>query len=166
MVVCPLSSVSTSVLRVSGHPSPHDSVDTSRSGGTTSRYVPVMVISIAGPFTAFHPNRNFPPGRRSISHVCMTHAPGPMSQCGRCVGFVYASNTIRRGASTTRVTSISRSDGVVNDVVCRAASVFFAVTMTLLLCLHVLEIRVQSLVALVPELPIALGPLRHFLEWR
>src|SRR6266566_2171864 len=84
----------------------------------------------------------------------MVQPLGPI-QCGRCSGLVNASKTSRRGASTTRVTTTSRSDGVVNVV----APTSCAVAMIPLPLLEVLYVLIQSFEALVPKAAIALGPL-------
>src|SRR5688572_19688691 len=101
-----------------------------------------------------------PPGRRSISHTGMVQPSGPSSQLGTCSGLVKASHTSRRGASNTRVATISTSDGVVNVVV----PMLFAVTIVPLPFFHGLKVRVQPLVAGVPEAAIVLRPLRDFPE--
>src|SRR5918992_1490745 len=105
-----------------------------------------------------------PPGRRSISQTGIVHPSGPVIQCGTCSGFVQASQTRRRGASTTRVMTTSRSVGVVSVVVPTLFA--FAVATFLLLGFEVLEKRIESVVIRVPDAAIALGPLGHFLERR
>src|SRR5579885_1222692 len=108
-----------------------------------------------------------PPGRRSISQMGIVQPSGPSSHCGTCCGSVHAAQTSRRGASNTRVITISRSDGVLNRV--RPISLF-AATIVLLLLLFLLlqrfEVAVEPRVAGLPEAAVALGPLRHLPERR
>src|SRR5688572_15469797 len=54
--------------------------------------------------------RHCPPGRMSISFVSIANPSGP-NHAGNCAGSVQASKTSARGASTTRVMTISRSRG-------------------------------------------------------
>src|SRR5688572_1551344 len=54
--------------------------------------------------------RHCPPTRMSISFVSIANPSGP-NHAGNCAGSVQASNTRARGASTTRVMTISRSRG-------------------------------------------------------
>src|SRR5262245_53549006 len=80
-----------------------------------------------------------------------------------CSGLVMASNTSCRGASNTRVSVISVSDGVVLWKVL----LFAALTgMTLLLGFEFLQIRVKSIEACFPDVTVAFGPLGHFLQGR
>src|SRR6185503_6615116 len=79
-----------------------------------------------------------------------------------CSAFVQQSNTNSRGASTTRVTSISVSDGVAKLVV----PVLWAVVIVVLLLLQVLEVVVEPFVARIPEAAVVLGPLGDLLERR
>src|SRR3954451_8502348 len=130
---------------VSGQSSLHLSVVTSRSGGTISRYVPVMVIS--SPPVWRQLNRNAPPGRRSISQPVIVQSAGPI-QRGRCSGRVQASKTSRRGAANTLVTAISVSDGVLK-----------VVASPIVTLLELGEVGVQPRVAGVPEPAEAVGPL-------
>src|SRR5271157_3996149 len=57
-VVLPSSSERVSVLSVSGQSPPHDSVDTSRSGGVISRYTPRISISLPSEWR--QPKRHVP----------------------------------------------------------------------------------------------------------
>src|SRR5215212_3163813 len=61
--------------------------------------------------------RQGPPGRRSISHMVMVQPSGPSIHCGRYSGLVQASKTSRRGASSSRVMTISWSVGIVTVTV-------------------------------------------------
>src|SRR6476619_2587084 len=129
-----------------------------RSGGVISLYIPLMPISSpSGPLRTY---RHEPPGRRSISHTGTDQPRGP-NQCGTCAGLVNASNTSCRGASNSRVISISRSDGVVKVV-----SPIVLVVIVVLLRLQTVQVLVQPLVALVPEAAVALRPLRHLTQRR
>src|SRR6476469_9592149 len=78
----------------------------------------------------------------------MVQPSGPSSHCGMCLGSVQAANTRRRGASTTRVTMISRSVGVVYVVTPVLVAV---VAIGLLQSLEVIEVGVEPRVAGVPE---------------
>src|SRR5215470_144755 len=158
IVVRPPSSVSSRVVRVSGQSAPHDSVETSRSGGATSWYTPVIDISL--PSSRRQTKRQAPPGRRSTSQIGMVQPSGPSIQCGRCSGLVKASKTSRHGASTTRVITNSRSDGISYVVV----PVSLAMVIVALLLLHPLQVLVQPGVAGVPEPPVVLGPLGDLLQ--
>src|SRR6478735_83875 len=79
-----------------------------------------------------------------------------------CSGLVIASNTSARGASKRRVRTISRSDGVValNE------SVFAAPLpiMFLLLLSEFTEVDVEPIETRVPEVAIALRPVRDLLQ--
>src|ERR671915_914545 len=78
-----------------------------------------------------------------------------------CSHELCASNTSSRGASKTRVMTISRSEGVVTS------SVFLPrAPIAPLLCssLEFLQVLVQPVVALFPETPVWLGPLGDLLE--
>src|SRR6266851_6451200 len=146
--------MSVSVLTVSGQGPPHDSVQTSRSGGVISRYTPRISMSV--PSARRQTKCHAPPRRRSISQTGMVQPSGPSIHCGTCLGLVQASKTSRRGASNTRVMTTSWSEGVVK-VVGLALSV---APMAPLLLLHLLQVAVQSPVARVPEGAIVVGPLR------
>src|SRR2546428_926514 len=78
-----------------------------------------------------------------------------------CSHEACASNTRSRGASNTRVMTISRSDGVVT-----VSWLLPLPPIALLLCspLEVLQVLVQPVVALLPEVPVPLGPLGNLLE--
>src|ERR1700690_1870610 len=110
-VVFPACSVRTSVLMVSGHSGPQDSLETRRSGGLTSRYSPRISISL--PLEWRQTKCQEPPGRRSTSQTGIVQPSGPSIQWGRYLGLVQASKTSLRGAWKTRVMRTSRSAGVV-----------------------------------------------------
>src|SRR6266545_2651308 len=73
-----------------------------------------------------------------------------------CSHELCASNTRSRGASKTRTMTISRSDGVVT-----VSSLLPLPPIALLLSssLDLVQVLVESVVALLPEAPISLGPL-------
>src|SRR5690606_4487549 len=132
--------------------------------------------------------RHMPPTRRSMACVTQLNPFGP-NQCGRCSGSVQARYTSSRGASNTRVRTISRSRDQVG-------SVSFASLTSALLCvrpyvgavrgcvrplrewlfalrervrahcsrLHLLEVRVEAIEALFPRALGVLGPLHHVVE--
>src|SRR5215472_1485969 len=127
-LVLPSVSEKTTVLRVSGQSPPQDSVETTRSGGFTSRYVPR--ISISMPSDWRHTKCQAPPGRRSISQTGMVHPGGPSNHWGTYRGLVQASKTRRRGALKTRHKTISRSLGVVT---CKVAESLMAPALWLLI---------------------------------
>jgi len=80
------------------------------SGRTISRNSPLNTCSSpSGPRCTI---RHAPPGRKSTSQLATSCFLGP-HQFDRCSHEVWASNTRSRGASKTRVMTISRSDGVV-----------------------------------------------------
>src|SRR6185503_5520657 len=79
-----------------------------------------------------------------------------------CLQLVCASKTSVRGASKVRVTTTSVSLGVVNVVAC----LFVAGIFPPFLRVEVCEIEVESLVALIPELPEITRPFSDFLERR
>src|SRR6187401_1275535 len=79
-----------------------------------------------------------------------------------CLQLVYASKTSVRGASKVRVTTTSVSLGVVNVVAC----LFVAGIFPPFLCVELCEIEVESLVALIPELPEIAGPFSDLFQRR
>src|SRR5687767_5522984 len=81
-----------------------------------------------------------------------------------CSGFVMASNTRRLGASNRRVSTISRSDGVVALKVSLFATMPAA--MFLLLGCKFLQVGFETIETLFPDDAVPLGPVRHFLERR
>src|SRR5215472_10569391 len=127
-LVLPSSSEKTTVLRVSGQSPPQDSVETTRSGGFTSRYIPRISISV--PSARRHTKCHAPPGRRSISQTGIVHPGGPSIHWGTYLGLVHASKTSRRGALKIRRITTSRSLGVVT---CKVAESFMAAASWLLI---------------------------------
>src|SRR5688572_11874181 len=80
-----------------------------RSGRTISRYSPWKPTS---PHSApFSTKRYLPPTRRSISQTGIVAPSIQHHQRRTCSGLVMASNTSARGASKTRVSRISLSEG-------------------------------------------------------
>src|SRR5262245_27604345 len=75
-----------------------------------------------------------------------------------CSGLVHASNSSRRGAANTRVSTISRSEGNVSVI-----ALFLAST-SLLLCLQLSQIFVEAVEALLPEAAVALEPVHRVLH--
>src|SRR5262249_43391238 len=104
----------------------------------------------------------------SISQESIVIHLGP-HQCGTCSGLVTASKTSLRGASKTRVMTISRSDGIVSVV-----GLVFGSAMLFLLCfwssvlrlaaLQLAQIFVQPVQALFPVMAIAPHPIGDLLE--
>src|SRR5438093_4002619 len=73
-----------------------------------------------------------------------------------CSHELCASNTRSRGASNSRVDTISRSDGVVTvSVLLPLATIAFLLSSIL----ELLQVLVQPVVALLPEASVPLGPL-------
>src|SRR6476659_10083825 len=87
---------------------------------------------------------------------------GPSSHWGMCLGSVQAAKTRRRGASTARVMTTSRSLGVVNVV----ARVLVAGAIVLLLSLEVVEVGVEPRVTRLPEPLEFAGPLGDLADGR
>src|SRR6266571_2161077 len=78
-----------------------------------------------------------------------------------CSHEACASNTRSRGASKTRVMTISRSDGVVTVIWLLSLA---PIALLLSSSLELLQVLVQPVVALLPEAPVPLGPLGDLLE--
>src|SRR5215510_2455235 len=95
-----------------------------------------------------------------------TSYPSPMipHQRRMCSGFVMASKTRSRGASKSRVSAISRSDGVLTLNVPLFAAVL--TDMSLLLCLQVAQIHIEAIEASFPQRAVPLGPLGDLLQRR
>src|SRR6266542_1533082 len=72
-----------------------------------------------------------------------------------CSHELCASNTRSRGASNTRVVTISRSDGVVTVSTLLPLPIAFLPSSAL----ELVQVLVQPVVALLPELPVSFGPL-------
>src|SRR5712691_9434646 len=137
----------------------HSNVHTIRSGRTISRNSPRNPgISPSGPRCTI---RHAPPGRKSISQLTVSYFLGP-HQCDMCSHEVCASNTRSRGASKTRVMTISRSEGVVTVSWLLPLP---PIARLLSSSLELLQVLVQPVVALLPEPTVPLGPLRHLFDW-
>src|SRR5438270_8635399 len=136
----------------------HSNVHTMRSGRTISRNSPRNPgMSPSGPRCTI---RHAPPGRKSNSQLANSYLRGP-HQFDMCSHELCASNTRSRGASNTRVITISRSDGVVSVVLWLPVA---AISLLLSSSLDPLQVLVQSVVALLPESAVPLGPLGHLFE--
>src|SRR3989442_10456780 len=144
------SRVSVSTETWPGMPS-HSNVHTMRSGLTISRNSPRNAgISPSGPRCTI---RHAPPGRKSISQLTTSYFLGP-HQCDMCSQEVCASNTRSRGASKTRVMTISRSDGVVTVSWLLPLA---PIAILLSSVLELLQVLVQPVVALLPQTAVPLG---------
>src|SRR2546426_6845041 len=104
------SNVAVSTTTRPGIPS-NSNVETIRSGGTISLYTPWNANSL--PSAPREMYRQAPPGRTSILSTIVVYRRGP-HQYGIDFGSAYAVNTRSRGASNTRVITISRSDCTAN----------------------------------------------------
>src|SRR5271169_3665936 len=102
--------------------------------------------------------RMAPPGRASTSQTGIVKRCGP-HHFAKCFGSVHALNTSSRGASNTRVISISRSAKF-------AAALFPALLTAMfpLLLFQSLKIVVQPIEALIPEAPVAIHPVGDLSE--
>src|ERR1700690_1791266 len=102
--------------------------------------------------------RMAPPGRASTSQTGIVKRCGP-HHFARCFGSVHALNTSSRGASKTRVISISRSAKF-------AAALFPALLAAMfpLLLFQRLKIVIQTIEALIPEAPVAIDPVGDLFE--
>src|SRR6266540_202481 len=152
------SKVSVSTEMWPGMPS-HSNVHTMRSGRTISRNSPRNPCS--SPSELRCTIRQPPPGRKSRSHFAISYFLGP-HQCDMCSHDVCASNTRSRGASKTRVMTISRSDGV---VIVSLLLPLPPIALLLSSRLELLQVLLQPVVALLPEAAVPLGPLGDLLEW-
>src|SRR6266542_3634041 len=152
------SRVSVSTEMCPGMPS-HSNVHTMRSGRTISRNSPRNPgISPSGPRCTI---RHAPPGRKSISQLAISYFLGP-HQRDMCSHELCASNTRSRGASKTRVMTISWSDGVVTVSALLALP---PIALLLSSTLELVQVLVQPVVALLPEAAVPLGPVGDLLEW-
>src|SRR5438093_5231863 len=109
-----------------GMPS-HSKVQTIRLWGTISRYSPRKPCS-STPSGPRWTQRYFPPGRKSISQISSEYFRGP-HHLSRCSHLLCASKTSSRGASNSRVITISRSDG---RVIVSAPTFLFSAMVVLL----------------------------------
>src|SRR5688572_68094 len=157
---------SSRVTVVTGPPSPPSSlVQTRRECGVTSIYLPKN----SSGFEASWPNtkRYLPPTRTSISQERRTM---PIDfgthHCLNSSGLVHASNTMRAGPSTVRVTTSSRSDfrSTVVRFFMGVGSLPLLASIELLLPFQFLDNLVQLVEARAPELAVPLDPCRLFLQ--
>src|SRR5580765_4978577 len=157
---------SSKVTVVTGPPSPPSSlVQTRRECGVTSRYLPK---NSAG-FEASWPNtkRYLPPTRTSISQERRNMSIDfGTHHCLNSSGLVHASNTMRAGPLTVRVTTSSRSDfrSTVVRFFMGAGSLSLLASIDLLLPFQFLDHLVQFVEACVPALAVPLDPCRLFLQ--
>src|SRR5437867_3692922 len=150
------SSVRVSTETCPGMPS-HSNVHTMRSGRTISRNSPWNPSSSpSGPRCTI---RHLPPGRKSISQLANSYFLGP-HQFDMCSHELCASNTRSRGASKTRVMTISRSDGVVTVSLLPLPPIALLLSSSL----ELVQVLVETVVALLPEFPVPLRPLGDLLE--
>src|SRR6187399_1366591 len=154
---------SSNVTVVTGPPSPPSSlVHTRRECGVTSRYVPKNAIP-----SGSNSRRYLPPTRTSISQE-RRDMPIDFGTHHRLnsSGVVQASNTMRAGPLTVRVTTSSRSDfrSTVGRFFMGVGSLSLLVSIDLLLPFQFLDNLVQLVEAQVPELAVPLDPRRLFLQ--
>src|SRR5262245_42210875 len=161
-VSAPRSSKVTVVTAPSSPPSSF--VQTRREYGTTSLYRPKNAM---GSGEALTTKRYVPPTRTSISHESRDR-PNDFGTHQRLnsSGLVHASNTIRAGPLTVRVTTSSRSDfrSTVVRFFTGANSLSLLASIDLLLPFQFLDNLVQLVEACVPKLAVPLDPSRLFLQ--
>src|SRR4026209_1836085 len=157
---------SSKVTVVTGPPSPPSSlVQTRRECGVTSIYLPKN----SSGFEASWPNtkRYLPPTRTSISQE-RRNMPIDFGahHCLNSSGLVHASNTMRAGPLTVRVTTSSRSDfrSTVVRFFMGVGSLSLLASIDLLLPFQFLNNLVQLVEACVPDLAVPLDPCRLFLQ--
>src|SRR6187431_2186948 len=162
-----LPAFSSKVTVVTGPPSPPSSlVQTRRECGVTSRYLPKNAIG----FESRWPNsRRYPPPTRASISQESRDMPIDFGTHHRLnsSGLVHASNTMRAGPLTIRVTTSSRSD--VRPTVVRlfigVGSLCLLSSIDCLLPFQFLDNPVQLVEACVPELAVPLDPCRLFLQF-
>src|SRR5436190_5373492 len=93
-------------------------------------------------------NCHTPPGRTSISWIVLRKPRGP-HHCAMCFGSVHIVQTRSRGASNTRAPMISRS----------SFAALLAAMSCFLLFLQLLQVFVESIEAVFPELAVVLHPI-------
>src|ERR1700730_8489478 len=107
-------------------------------------------------------NRNAPFGRRSISQTASGEPLGS-HHWATCSAFVQASKTILRGASKSRVMTISRSVGIVTFALLDLSTAVLLLSSrsptAFLLLLQTAQVVVQTGELPFPEAPIRLQPL-------
>src|SRR5256885_7711226 len=95
-----------------------------------------------------------PPGLPSIEWMVVEKPFGPHHDA-MCAGSVQAWNTISRGASKTRVITISA-----------ASLAALLADILLLLLFEFLQTFVQPVEALLPRPPVMIHPVGNFFQWR
>src|SRR4249920_1341497 len=136
-------------------------VHTNRSGRTISRYSPKNTgVSRSGPRCAI---LQAPPGRKSISHFTTSWFLGP-HQCDMCSHELCASNTSSRGASKTRVMTIFRSGVASVCLYLPSSPIALLLSLAWTSSLELVQVLVQSVVALLPEAAVPVGPLGDLLQ--
>src|SRR5688572_30185788 len=158
-----LPPLSSNVTVVTGPPSPPSSfVHTRREGGVTSRYVPKNAMP-----SGSNSRRYLPPTRTSISQErrAMPIDFGIRHRL-KSSGLVHASNTMRAGPSTVRLTTSSRSDfrSTVVRFFIGAPSPSPLASIGNLLPFQFVDDLVQLVEARGPEPPVPLHPCRLFLQ--
>src|SRR5215510_477832 len=161
-----LSSFSSKVTVVTEPPSsPSSLVQTRRECGVTSRYLPKNSMGFEAPWA--NTRRYLPPERTSISQESRDR-PNDFGTHHRLnsSGLVHASNTMRAGPLTVRVTTSSRSDfrSTVVRFFMGVGSLPLLASIGFLLPFQFFDNLVQLDEACVPELAVALEPRRLFLQ--
>src|SRR5262245_25327902 len=160
----PLSSKVTVVTAPSSPPSSF--VQTSRECGVTSLYRPKNAMG-SGAAGWLNTKRYVPPARTSMSHESRDR-PSDFGTHHRLnsSGLVHASNTMRAGPLTVRVTTSSRSDfrSTVVRFFRAVGSLSLLASIDLLLPFQFLDNLVQLVETCVPELAVPLDPRRLFLQ--
>src|SRR5262245_28950216 len=161
-----LPSLSSKVTVVTGPPSsPSSLVQTRRECGVTSRYLPKNSMGFEVPWA--NTRRYLPPTRTSISQESRD-TPNDFGTHHRLnsSGLVHASNTMRAGPLTVRVTRSSRSDfrSTIVRFLTGVGSLSLLASIDLLLPFQFLYNLVQLVEACVPELAVPVDPRRLFLQ--
>src|SRR4029077_4027775 len=155
---------SSKVTVLTAPPSLSSFVQTRRECGVTSLYVPKNAICES---PCANSKQYLPPTRTSISQESRD-IPNDFGthHCLNSSGLVHASNTMRAGPLTVRVTTSSRSD--VRSTVVRffmgVGSLPLLASIDLLLPFQFLDDVVQLVEPCVPELAVPLDPGRLFLQ--
>src|SRR5687767_2431248 len=148
---------SSKVTVVIGPPSPPSSfVQTRRECGVTSRYVPKNAIA-----SGSNSRRYLPPTRTSISQERRDMPiDSGTHHCLNSSGLVHASNTMRAGPLTIRVTTSSRSDfrSTVVRFFMGVGSLPLLMSIDLLLPFQFLDNLVQLVEPCIPELAVPFDP--------
>src|SRR5215469_5059301 len=156
--VRPSRSASVTVTRVSGPDLPcsstHECVNTSRLGGTISRYTPRRRCSVP---SGERMRAEKTPPTRSSPRFSLKVKPRGQDHCASSCGSVQARNTNSRGALKVRRMFSSRS----------AVALFRTLaSMSLLLSLRLAEVTVEAAEAALPVAAVAFGPLGDLAQRR